>query len=187
VSDRLDETGTGVDVVREIQQLRPVLCHMAVRMTGNRADAEDLVQLALMKALERRGRLRADSNLKAWLRTVMHHQVIDQTRREHRRVPWRQEMDQLPAQGPVDEPDVDPWASAAGGQPTVLWESLSSDDVKQALARCPDPLRRPFEMQQFDGRSLSEISVILGVPRATVATRLFRARARLRRLLTPQA
>ena len=154
-----------------IEELRPLLRHIAFRLTSNPADAEDLVQLALMKALEYRERLRRDSNLKAWLRTVMQHQAIDENRKESRRVPWMSQLDQLPA------PAV---------APRVVWDALSSDDVKQALVRCPQHLRRAFELQQFDGRSLAEISTILGIPRATVATRLHRARARLRRLLEPQ-
>ena len=176
MSQRADSTA--VDVAAEIEVLRPKLRHLAVRLTNNWADAEDLVQLAVVKALECQGRLWRNTNLKAWLRTVMHHQVIDDSRRARRRVPWVQRMDQLPAQDhrPLDEPGE------------AVWEDLSSDDVKRALARCPAPLRVPFELQQFQGRSLSEIAAILKVPRATVATRLFRVRARLRRiLLAPSA
>jgi RNA polymerase sigma-70 factor (ECF subfamily) len=161
------------DVAAQILVLRPKLRHLAVRLTNNWADAEDLVQLAIVKALEFRGRLWRNTNLKAWLRTVMHHQVIDESRRARRRAPWADQLEQLPApeQRRPDEPGE------------VLWEDLSSDDVRQALARCPAPLRVPFELQQFKGLSLSEIAATLGVPRATVATRLFRVRARLRRLL----
>jgi RNA polymerase sigma-70 factor (ECF subfamily) len=176
VSQRAESTA--VDVAAEIEVLRPKLRHLAVRLTNNWADAEDLVQLAVVKALECQGRLWRNTNLKAWLRTVMQHQVIDDSRRARRRAPWVQRLEQLPAQDhrPLDEPGE------------VVWEDLSSDDVKRALARCPAPLRIPFELQQFQGRSLSEIAAILKVPRATVATRLFRVRARLRRiLLAPSA
>lgn len=167
--------GPGLDVAAEIRELRPKLCHLAIRLTRNRADAEDLVQLAIVKALERRGRLRRHTNLKAWLRTVMQHQLIDDVRRARRRVPWGRQLEQLA--GP------DPRQGEAEVEGRVLWEDLSGEHVKQALAHCPLRLREPFELQQFHGRSLAEIATILGVPRATVATRLFRARARLRRLL----
>jgi RNA polymerase sigma-70 factor, ECF subfamily len=171
VSGQVDST-LDEDVAAQILVLRPKLRHLAVRLTNNRADAEDLVQLAMVKALEFRGRLWRNTNLKAWLRTVMQHQVIDDSRRARRRAPWGQRLEQVPApQPPPDEPGE------------VVWEDLSSEDVRRALARVPAPLRVPFELQQFEGRSLAEISVTLGVPRATVATRLFRVRARLRRLL----
>ena len=166
-----------VDVAAQILVLRPKLRHLAVRLTNNWADADDLVQLAMVKALEFRGRMWRNTNLKAWLRTVMHHQVIDDSRRARRRVPWVQQLDQLPA----------PNVRAPDQEAEVVWEALSSDDVKQALARCPAPLRLPFELQQFQGLSLEEIAGILAIPRATVATRLFRVRARLRRMLTASA
>ena len=129
------------DVAAQILVLRPKLRHLAVRLTNNWADAEDLVQLAMVKALEFRGRLWRNTNLKAWLRTVMHHQVIDESRRARRRAPWAHQLEQLPApeQRRPDEPGE------------VLWEDLSSDDVRQALARCPGPAARPVRAAAVPG------------------------------------
>ena len=150
----------------QIVEVQPALRFIATQMTGNRADAEDLVQLALVRACEHQVQLRPDSNLKAWLRRVMQHQVID----DHRRQDARGHLladDLLPAPEPEPAP----------------WDQLSPDDVREALRACPAEARCTFELYHFGRLTLAELATILQLPRATVATRLHRTRGRLRGLL----
>lgn len=148
-----------------IVEVQPALRFIAAQLTGNRADAEDLVQLALVKACEHQVQLRPDSNLKAWLRQVMRHQVID----EHRRQSARARL--LPD-------DLHP-----APEPPPPWEGLSPEDVREALQECPADARCTFELYHFGRLTLAELATVLQMPRATVATRLHRTRGRLRSLL----
>ena len=150
----------------EIARVQPALRFIAAQMTGNRADAEDLVQLALVKACEHRLQLRPDSNLKAWLRQVMRHQLIDDHRRQNARARL----------APAD-------LSPAGAEQPPPWQELSPDDVREALRACPSDARCTFELYHFGRLTLAELASILQMPRATVATRLHRTRGRLRALL----
>jgi RNA polymerase sigma-70 factor, ECF subfamily len=150
----------------EIAKVQPALRFIAAQLTANRADAEDLVQLALVKACEHRLQLRPDSNLKAWLRQVMRHQLIDDHRRQSARA-HLQPDDLLPAREEAPPP----------------WEGLSPDDVREALRACPADARCTFELYHFGRLTLAELATILQMPRATVATRLYRTRGRLRALL----
>ena len=150
----------------QIVEVQPVLRHIAGQMTSNRADAEDLVQLALVKACEHRLQLRTDSNLKAWLRQVMYHQLID----DHRRQVVRGRM------------LVDELESASTDEPAP-WAQLTPDDVREALRACPADARCTFELFHFGRLTLVELATVLQLPRATVATRLHRTRGRLRGLL----
>jgi RNA polymerase sigma-70 factor (ECF subfamily) len=150
----------------QIVEVQPALRFIATQMTGNRADAEDLVQLALVKACEHQVRLRPDSNLKAWLRRVMQHQVIDDHRRQSAR-------GQLLADDLLPSPEQEP----------PPWDQLSPEDVRAALRACPAEARCTFELYHFGRLTLAELATILQLPRATVATRLHRIRGRLRGLL----
>jgi RNA polymerase sigma-70 factor (ECF subfamily) len=150
----------------EIAKVQPALRFIAAQLTANRADAEDLVQLALVKACEHRVQLRPDSNLKAWLRQVMRHQLIDDHRRQNARARLLPD-DLLPT----------------GEEAPAPWEGLSPDDVREALRACPADARCTFELYHFGRLTLAELASILQMPRGTVATRLHRTRGRLRTLL----
>jgi RNA polymerase sigma-70 factor (ECF subfamily) len=63
---------------------------------------------------------------------------------------------------------------------------MTTDDVRRAAARLPDELREVYVQFALDGRSYVEIADALGIPKATVGTRLSRARARLKQLLTAE-
>jgi RNA polymerase sigma-70 factor, ECF subfamily len=161
------------DLVAELVVLRPELVRQALALTSNRADAEDLVQAAFERVLRRRDTLFPDTRLRAWAATVMRNLMIDQARHACR---TRQEgnggdLSNLPS--PEIEPR--PW-----------WESIGERQVRQALAGCPPRLRETFELRHDAGLSLEEIARRTRAPIGTVATRLFRTRAHLRRVLTAQ-
>ena len=133
-------------------------------------DAEDLVQAACTRALERACTVSHDNNLAGWLRAVVRNLGIDHGRRRRR---WL----------PLDDHDLpcDDAAGAAAGAPP--WAALTALDVREALATASAPLREAFELHFFEGLSNVAIGARLNIPVATVATRIHRARAHLRPLL----
>jgi RNA polymerase sigma-70 factor (ECF subfamily) len=145
--------------------LRARLMKSARGLTRSRADAEDLVQATLARAFEHGDRLVGD-NVTAWLRTILNNLASDV-----RKQTWRHVI--LPPQTLEQQPDNPP-------EPPSIWRHFGAEDVRTALEGCPSPFRETYALAAFEGLSNKEIARRLGIPAATVATRLFRAKAELR-------
>lgn len=139
---------------------------LAHKLCRSQLDPDDLVQDVLEKTL--RNPVPSDANARAWLSRVMHNLFIDKLRRKHAR---REDLVPEPTELPRSEDRV--W-----------WESLTEDAVRAQLSNLPAEQRETFERFAFDGRSYEEIAAELGIAKATVGTRILRARQRLRELLT---
>jgi len=143
---------------------------VAYRLTGNDADAQDLVQEVLLRV--RRGLVTyRPGSLEGWLSRITTNTFLDETRRRRRRP-----VDPLP-----DEPDrvVPP---APGADVAAASEGLP-DDVQDALRRLPPEYRAAVVMCDVVGLSYQEISQSLDVPVGTVRSRIHRGRALLRQAL----
>ena len=147
--------------------LRPHLLRAARRMAA-RSDAEDFVQEAFARALERRHVLRPGTNLGAWLRPVIRNLAIDEGRKRRKHCPLE------------DGHACAPSAPSA----TPAWAMFDALDIRRALDDCPEDFRTAFELHYWDKLTLDVIAARLRVPRATVGTRLYRARAHVKRRLT---
>jgi RNA polymerase sigma-70 factor, ECF subfamily len=131
---------------------------------GSAAEAADLMQEAFERALRARPGVTTPDELRAWLQIVIQRLFID-ARRSTRWRGWVSvDLDRHPAPAPETIP---------------LWRQV---EVGDALEQIAPHLRQVVELQAA-GRSLREISEQLGIPIATVSTRLFRARHELRRRL----
>ena len=140
----------------------PYLHAMARRLIGNPHDASDLVQDALVRAL--RALPPAGDDLRPWLATILRHLFVDRLRQRAR----------APFPVPLDEVDL----SAADPEAPDAIDHL--DHLDEAIAGLPEPFRRVFVLHQLEGRSYRDIADALGIPLATVGTRLTRARLKLR-------
>lgn len=110
------------------------------------------------------------ANERAWLSRVMHNLFIDWIRRRDAR---REDvLTEAPA-APVIEDEA--W-----------WLSLTGEDVLRVLERLPDEQRSAFKMFAFDGKSYDEIAAAQGIAKATVGTRILRARLRIREILVEE-
>ncbi len=153
---------------REIEQLtrahRPYLEGLARKLCRGHFDAEDLVQEVLVSTL--RSPIPTGADERAWLSRVMHNKFIDWVRRRA----TRREEELVDAAAPVAEEEA--W-----------WLALTAEHIRAELAQLPDEQRVTFEMFAFDGKSYDEIAAALGIAKATVGTRVLRARTKLRDLL----
>ena len=144
---------------------------VAYRLTGNREDAEDLVQEVLVRV--RRGlRTYRPGSLRGWLGRITTNAFLDEARRRTRR----------PTTGLPEDPDivVPPAPSAADA---AAAESLS-DDLQGALATIPEDFRVAVVLADVVGMPYAEIAEQLDVPVGTVRSRIHRGRLALRELLT---
>ncbi|MDR7486787.1 MAG: sigma-70 family RNA polymerase sigma factor [Armatimonadota bacterium] len=154
----------------------------ALRLTRNRAAAEDLVQETFLKAWRSFGTFQAGTNARAWLYKILMNAYIDTYRRASR----EPEM--------VDQEDVGDfylYAKAqeseeyrrAGDPEEILLSTIMDADVKAALEQVPEPFRAAVILADLEDFSYREIADILGIPIGTVMSRLYRGRRHLQRLL----
>lgn len=148
----------------------PVVRAVARNLVRNAAEVEDLVQDVFEKALRSIDRIDLTGSPRGWMVTILHNLHIDRCRQRARMKPHV----------PCDEVVI---AVPEEREPPI-WSTITPDDVRRAAAQLPSELREVYVMFALDGRSYIEVSEQLGIPKATVGTRLSRARARLKLLLT---
>jgi RNA polymerase sigma-70 factor (ECF subfamily) len=144
----------------------------AMRLTRNRADAEDLVQDTVVRALRFRDRFEAGTNLRAWLYTILHN-----TWRNRIRDTAREATD-------VDSDRIEELASREGPADVetperMLLRSTMDVDLKEALDELPDAFRRAVWLRDVEEFSYAEIAKMLDVPIGTVMSRISRGRRQL--------
>jgi len=169
--------GGGGDFSRDVLPLQPNLMRVALGLTRNAAEASDLVQDALERALREWSRYTPGTNARAWVTAIMSRLFIDGWRRRRRR-PALVALDDLDLAGPPP-PD--------GAADPAPWEGVSDADLERAVAALPEPLRHVFQLNVVHHLSYGDIGAALGIPVNTVGTRLMRARRRLRTMLEAQA
>jgi RNA polymerase sigma-70 factor (ECF subfamily) len=147
----------------------PVLRGLARRMTGNDADAADLVQDCFERALRRADQLRDPQAARSWLISILRNAFLDRCRRE------------ALGKDHVEPPEDLPCPEEPAGEPA--WAKLDLNDLRQAVEDLEPEFRTVYELREFQGKSYREIAGQTGTPPATVATRLHRARLKLRELL----
>jgi RNA polymerase sigma-70 factor (ECF subfamily) len=160
-----------------LEDAAPVLVRIAQRLCSSYADAHDLFQDTVERAM-RHGGLPADiKNPRAWLAAIMHNLFVDRCRTAAR----------TPVHEPLDEAhdqitNVTPLAVDA---PEPAWGHLTIDDVRVALDTdaIDAQFREVYVMHTFERRSYEEIATQLKISRVTVGTRLTRTRKMLRKEL----
>lgn len=156
------------------------LYRIALRMTGRREDAEDLIQELLIKLYPRRNELADVERLRPWLLRVMYRLFID-THRRHTRSPVHLAVDNQPGHGAGELLDSLP---DAGNNPEQETEDADrSRLLLQAIAELSEDHRSVLSLHDIEGYTLEEMQIILDCPIGTLKSRLHRARARLRGLL----
>jgi RNA polymerase sigma-70 factor (ECF subfamily) len=152
------------DLAVAIPALLPRLWRFALRLAGDRHEAEDLVQRACVRALERRHQLRPGTATLSWLFSIVHSIWLNEVRarkiRSHGRMQWSEGL---------AEKVADPLA--ADPETAVLHREIVS-----AVERLPDLQRAVMLLVAVEGMSYREAATVLDVPIGTVMSRLARAR-----------
>ncbi len=161
-----------------------MLYAVALRLTRNPADAEDLTQNTFVKALRFHDKFKEGTYIKAWLLTILRNTFINEYRRKTRR-PMEVELSGFEA-APESFPDPDVFIETRDDSLENLLELLD-DPVRSALESLPPDFRNAVIMADLQDMSYKEIADIMGCPLGTVMSRLFRGRKLLREALSEYA
>jgi RNA polymerase sigma-70 factor, ECF subfamily len=163
-----------------------VECHsrtvyrLAHRMTGNAADAEDVVQETFLKAYRQLGRFESRANFSTWLHRIAVNCSIDLIRsRPHREA--GHDMADLEEMGPGD-------AEPPAGHKTPERLMLSTevhDRIASAMSALSRRERAAFVLRHFEGHSIEDISRSLGLKANATKHSIFRAVRKMRAALEP--
>ncbi|MCH7911232.1 MAG: sigma-70 family RNA polymerase sigma factor [Candidatus Hydrogenedentes bacterium] len=170
-----------VDRPREFDEM--VLEHtdmmyaVALRLTRNVADAQDLTQNAIVKALRFHAKFQKGTYIKAWLLTILRNTFINDYRRKQRR-PMNVELTGAEA-ARYSLPDPDVNYDPPGENYRDLIELLD-DTVVQAIERLPEEFRLAVIMADIEDKSYKAIAEAMDCPMGTVMSRLYRGRKLLR-------
>jgi RNA polymerase sigma-70 factor (ECF subfamily) len=155
----------------------------ALRMTRDRADAEDLLQETFLKAFRAYDRFEEGTNLRAWLFRILTNTYIS-TYRRRQRAPEESDLDD------VEELYLYRRLAAAGlsrSAEDAALDRLTAPEVLSALEELPEQFRLAVLLSDVEGFSYKEIAEITDVPIGTVMSRLHRGRKALQRALAPYA
>ncbi len=147
-----------------------VLYRVALSLTGQPADAEDLVQDTLIRAYRAIDRFDGQ-HPRAWLLTILRHTHLNRAR--SRRPDLLRDGDSVERTLEVTGP------SSESAEDVVLSETFEAV-VAEALAALPDKHRAVVTLVDIEGLTYQEAADALRVPRGTVMSRLHRARACIR-------
>ena len=154
----------------------------ALRMTGRRADAEDLVQETYLRAFRGFEGFTEGTNLRAWLYRILTNTYINQYRAKQRR-PDESDLDEVEDLylyrriGGIEQ------AIASRSAEDELMDLFTDDEVKAALDALPEGFRLAVYLADVEGFSYKEIAEILDVPIGTVMSRLHRGRKSMQKRL----
>ncbi|MBB5862687.1 RNA polymerase sigma-70 factor (ECF subfamily) [Xanthomonas arboricola] len=146
--------------------LLPRLRRFARAIAGHPADADDLLQMAIERALRHAEQWRPETPLQYWLFGIIRHAWLDEVRAQRR----RRQLFVGAAEG-----------EQVGDSPMERQQQWMA--VQAAMARLPDEQRWPIALVLIEGLSYRDAAAVLDIPIGTLTSRLARGREALQALL----
>ena len=168
-----------MDAEELFEKFSPMGYNLALRLSGNKADAQDIAQDAFLKAVRGLGNLREQSFAGTWLYRITVNVWKNRVRSEKRRSFWKTLS--LGWGGGGDEAPALQVADPGDRVDAGLERRDEKAALEAALARLEPEERAMLLLREVDGRSYQEISEILEKPLGTVKSGISRAREALRR------
>jgi len=149
------------------------LYNLAVYLTRNGPEAEDLVQETYLRAFRFAHRFQSGTNLRAWMFQILRNTFLTFYRHREREPAF------------LDEGDLDTERETMfHDAPLKDGAALEAEtDLGRAIARLPEEFRTILILAEFEGLALEEVAEIMGCPVGTVKSRIYRAKERLRGFL----
>jgi RNA polymerase sigma-70 factor, ECF subfamily len=167
INDEAPRTDPDEEFRTQVLKALPKLYAFARVLTRNREQAEDLVHDSVVRALRAQASFIAGTNMVAWLCTILRNQHISGLR--------RRKFDALP---------IDDMTSALGSVGPDQYHAVELKEIRHALLKLSPQHREVVLLVAVTGLGYGEVAEICGCPVGTVKSRLNRARADLRRMLS---
>ena len=149
------------------------LYNLAVYLTRNGSEAEDLVQETYLRAFRFSHRFQPGTNLRAWMFQILRNTFLTFYRHREREPTFLDE-------GDLDTEKETMFHDAPPKDGTTV---EAETDLARALAQLPEEFRTILLLAQVEGLPLEEVAQVMGCPVGTVKSRIFRAKERLRGFL----
>lgn len=146
------------------------LYNLAIRMTQNKQDAEDLVQEASLRAYRYFDKFKPGTNFKAWIMTIARNIYINDYRKKLKEP---QKIDFEEVQNSIGLSEI------SGAQ-----EEIFSESIQAVIDNLPEELRTTIILFYVEGFSYKELAGIMDIPIGTVMSRLYTARQILKKRLS---
>lgn len=159
------------------------LFRAAWSILNNRAEAEDAVQSAYLKAFAAIGGFRGAASLSTWLTRIVVNEALERRRAGRRRAAHFDDGSVIAMEEYRDKLAGGSLASAPDGN---LARAQIRRLLEDSIGRLPEDFRLVFVLREVEGLSIEETAEVLGVGGATVKTRHLRARRRLQADLDPE-
>jgi len=145
------------------------LYSLACRMAGSPEDGEDLLQEIFLQAYRKLGSFKGDAALGTWIYRLALNHCLDFVR--SRQAKMNKLTESLDAEAAIE--------------PTGKRETpIARIDLDRALERLPDGCREAFVLHDVEGLDHKEVAALLGIAEGTSKSQVFKARLKLRALLT---
>jgi RNA polymerase sigma-70 factor, ECF subfamily len=148
------------------------LHNLAVYLTRNGSEADDLVQETYVRAMRFSHRFQPGTHLRAWLFQILRNTFLTFYRLREREAALSEDG--------VPEGESPMFHDAPGRDSEVVGVHM---DLEQALARLPEEFKTPLLLAEVEGLALEDVARIMDCPVGTVKSRIFRAKERLRTYL----
>ena len=152
----------------DILPLKNELFRLALRITQERAEAEDVVQETMMKIWKRREQWAEMESIEAFCLTVCRNLALDKTRRMERQL--------RTTPPPTDPADL----SHASNPEQVVIEHDRLQLVRQLMDQLPEKQRSCMQLRDVEGKSYRDIATVLDITEQQVKINIFRARQTIR-------
>ncbi len=163
------------DFSRDILPLKDKLFRLALGITLNAAEAEDIVQETLLRAWSQRSVWQEVESVEAWCAAVARNLSVDWVRKaETRNVTLTDDMVSV----------ADGSTTASSDPLSALVSTERADIVRRLIGALPPKQREVLVLRDVEGKSYQEIASALGISEDRVKVNLFRARQKVRQGLT---
>lgn len=153
-----------IDLNTQIISHSKQLKYFALKLTSDYEEAQDLLQETLLKAIKYSHKFAEETNLRAWLYTIMKNLFINDYRKA------------VKIRNVVDHgKDLNHVHVAEGASPRIAESHINELEIRKAIANLDKDYQVPFEMY-VDGYKYKEIAEYLKLPIGTIKSRIFLAR-----------
>ncbi len=154
----------------------------ALAMLKDRDEAMDVAQEAFVKVYKYLDQFKGDSSFYTWLYRIVANLCVDKMRRSASQV--REEVTPDEGMGQDESATSGILSTKLGSNPqkAVLRQELAKK-MEEALAQLPEKHQEILVLRELEGMSYEDLSRVLKIPKGTVMSRLFHARAKMQKLL----